>query len=88
MNEQPDARPAAFLASWDLIKRANQTLEESNIVSATVAGLLLRMADTYARLASVPESVGQEAAQRIIEQEVADANTEAAAEFFRKDEAK
>lgn len=88
MNEQPDARPAAFLASWDLIKRANQTLEESNIVSATVAGLLLRMADTYARLASVPESVGHEAAQRIIEQEVADANTESAAEFFGKGEPK
>ena len=82
MSQPIDARPAAFVAAWGMAKDARDILAEPSVASATIAGLMLQTADVYARLANAPEAVGHAAAQRIVDQEIAAENTEAAADVF------
>lgn len=66
-----DARAAAFIAAWDLAHKADDVIAEGKFACELVSSMLLKMADVYARLATVSEDIGVGAGAALYEREQA-----------------
>ncbi|MFL0172436.1 hypothetical protein [Mycobacterium sp. SMC-13] len=76
MSEQPDARPAAFLAAWGLLREAGEIMQEAKFGADRAAELSISMAAVYARLATATKDVGTQAGHHIDEAEKAAQRTD------------
>jgi len=76
MSTQIDARPAAFVAAWGLLREAGELMRAAKFGADRAAELSIGMAAVYARLATATKEVGTQAGHHIDQTEKAAQRTD------------